>query len=126
VNVLLKLRLRPPDVAPDGEENNDTQLTRWLVSGLLTGGATRGHEKARLRKGIPILVATPGRLLDYLQNTSSFDVNKCRWLVLDEADRLMELGFANTIKGILACTEGSRKLPIQAGKGGGRSIEVRG
>lgn len=124
LDVLLKLRLRPLDAAPD-DETNDTRLTRWLVSGLLTGGATRGHEKARLRKGIPILVATPGRLLDHLQNTSSFGVSKCRWLVLDEADRLMELGFADTIKGILACLDGSRKLALQAVKEG-RSTEVRG
>ena len=124
LEVLLKLRLRPLDAAPD-DETNDTRLTRWLVSGLLTGGATRAHEKARLRKGIPILVATPGRLLDHLQNTSTFDVSKCRWLVLDEADRLMELGFADTIKGILACLDGSRKLALQAVKEG-RSIEVRG
>ena len=125
LEVLLKLRLRPPDAAPDDEENNETRLTRWLVSGLLTGGATRTHEKARLRKGIPILVATPGRLLDHLQNTFSFNVSKCRWLVLDEADRLMELGFADTIKGILACLEGSRKLALEAVKEE-RSMEVLG
>jgi ATP-dependent RNA helicase DDX31/DBP7 len=124
LDVLLKLRLRPLDAAPDDEENNDTRLTRWLVSGLLTGGATRAHEKARLRKGIPILVATPGRLLDHLQNTSSFNVSKCRWLVLDEADRLMELGFADTIKGIFSCLDGSRKLALQAAKAG-RSMDVR-
>jgi ATP-dependent RNA helicase DDX31/DBP7 len=124
LDVLLKLRLRPPDAAPDDEEKNDMRVTRWLVSGLLTGGATRGHEKARLRKGIAILVATPGRLLDHLQNTSSFDVSKCRWLVLDEADRLMELGFADAIKGILACLDGSRKLALQA-VNENRSREVR-
>jgi ATP-dependent RNA helicase DDX31/DBP7 len=124
LDVLLKLRLRPLDAAPDDEENNHMRLTRWLVSGLLTGGATRAHEKARLRKGIPILVATPGRLLDHLQKTSSFNVSKCRWLVLDEADRLMELGFTDTIKGILSCLEGSRKLALQAAKGG-LSMEVR-
>jgi len=125
LDVLLKLRLRPFDVAPDDEANNNTRLTRWLVSGVVTGGATRTHEKARLRRGIPILVATPGRLLDHLQNTSSFDFSKCRWLVLDEADRLMELGFAETIKSILACLEGSRKLALQAVKGE-RSMEVPG
>ncbi|KAH9980735.1 P-loop containing nucleoside triphosphate hydrolase protein [Russula compacta] len=94
------------DAAPDDDENNGARLTRWLVSGLLTGGATRGHEKAHLRKGIPILVATPGRLPDHLQNSSSFDVSKCRWLA------------------ILACMEGSRKLSIQAVKGEW-SMEVR-
>ncbi|KAI0259667.1 P-loop containing nucleoside triphosphate hydrolase protein [Gloeopeniophorella convolvens] len=125
LETLLKLRLRPPDAAPDDEDTNSTRLTRWLVSGLLTGGATRGHEKARLRKGIPVLVATPGRLLDHLQNTSSFNVGKCRWLVLDEADRLMELGFADTIKGILSGLDGRRKLALQAVKEG-RSMEVGG
>ncbi len=39
----------------------------WLVGGLVIGGEHRGHEKARLRKGVAVLVATPGRLLDHLQ-----------------------------------------------------------
>lgn len=39
----------------------------WLVSGILIGGEHRGHEKARLRKGVTILVATPGRLMDHLE-----------------------------------------------------------
>jgi ATP-dependent RNA helicase DDX31/DBP7 len=39
----------------------------WLVAGMLIGGEHRGHEKARLRKGVSLLVATPGRLLDHLQ-----------------------------------------------------------
>jgi ATP-dependent RNA helicase DDX31/DBP7 len=41
----------------------------WLVAGMLIGGEHRGHEKARLRKGVTLLVATPGRLLDHLQVT---------------------------------------------------------
>ncbi|KIY49111.1 DEAD-domain-containing protein [Fistulina hepatica ATCC 64428] len=109
---LLQLRLRPENETPD--QAASTRLTRWLVSGLLTGGATRTHEKARLRKGLPILVATPGRLLDHLQNTTSFNVGKCRWLVLDEADRLMELGFEDTIKGIIQGLDGRRRLAQQA------------
>ncbi|KAF5393391.1 hypothetical protein D9757_000731 [Collybiopsis confluens] len=118
---LLQLRLRAPDES--AEENNASRLTRWLVSGLLIGGGTRTHEKARLRKGLPILVATPGRLLDHLQNTSSFNVAKCRWLVLDEADRLMELGFEETITGILKCLDGHRNLALQAVKDGiGREV----
>ncbi|KAH7913482.1 P-loop containing nucleoside triphosphate hydrolase protein [Hygrophoropsis aurantiaca] len=111
---LLQLRLRPEEDSGDGDEQPSTRYARWLVSGLLSGGATRGHEKARLRKGIPILVSTPGRLLDHLQNTSSFNVGKCRWLVLDEADRLMELGFEDTIKGIVQGLDGRRKLALQA------------
>ncbi|KAJ3811191.1 P-loop containing nucleoside triphosphate hydrolase protein [Lentinula aff. lateritia] len=109
---LLYLRLRATDESAD--DVNTVRLTRWLVSGLLIGGGTRTHEKARLRKGLPILVATPGRLLDHLQNTSTFNVSKCRWLVLDEADRLMELGFEESITGILKCLDGHRKLALQA------------
>ena len=124
LELLLTLRLRPEGVNADGEPETEgapassMRLTRWLVSGVLTGGATRTHEKARLRKGIPILVATPGRLLDHLQNTESFNVGKCRWLVLDEADRLMELGFEETISGILKGLDGRWRLAKQAASEG--------
>ena len=77
-----------------------TRLLRpipWLVAGTVTGGAVKNHEKARLRKGLNILVATPGRLVDHLDNTEVLDVGNVRWLVLDEGDRLMELGFEEDI-----------------------------
>ncbi|CDO75346.1 hypothetical protein BN946_scf184966.g14 [Trametes cinnabarina] len=122
LEALLKLRLRSQD---ESAEDAAPRLTRWLVSGLLTGGENRTHEKARLRKGVPILVSTPGRLLDHLQNTSSFNVGKCRWLVLDEADRLMELGFEETIQGILRGLDGRRKLALQAVEEG-KSLEAGG
>ncbi|WVR04724.1 hypothetical protein IAU60_001735 [Kwoniella sp. DSM 27419] len=97
-------------------EDDDRQFTRWLVPGLLTGGTTRTHEKARLRKGVPILVSTPGRLLDHLQNTSSFQCAKTMFLVLDEADRLMDLGFEETIQGIIKALEGRRRNQLNVEK----------
>lgn len=125
LETLLKMRLRPEnEAADDAESGSSARMTRWLVSGLLTGGATRSHEKARLRKGVPILVSTPGRLLDHLQNTSSFNVGKCRWLILDEADRLMELGFEETITGILDGLDGRRRLAMHASEQG-KGMEVR-
>lgn len=123
LEALLSLRLRPQE--ENADECGSQRLTRWLVSGLLIGGENRTHEKSRLRKGLPILVSTPGRLLDHLQNTSSFNVGKCRWLVLDEADRLMDLGFEESIKGILQALEGRRRLAIQAIEEG-KSSEVGG
>lgn len=81
-----------------------TRLLRpmpWLVAGTVTGGAVKNHEKARLRKGLNILVATPGRLVDHLENTKVLDIGNVRWLVLDEGDRLMELGFEEDIKSIV-------------------------
>ncbi|OBA23718.1 DEAD-domain-containing protein [Metschnikowia bicuspidata var. bicuspidata NRRL YB-4993] len=68
-----------------------------IVPGIVVGGEKKKSEKARLRKGVNVLVATPGRLADHLQNTASLDVSQVRWLVLDEGDRLVELGFQETI-----------------------------
>lgn len=73
----------------------------WLVPGAVTGGESRDREKARLRKGITVLVATPGRLLDHLQKTQAFKTEALRWLVLDEADRLLDLGFERDLNAIL-------------------------
>lgn len=66
---------------------------QWIVVGHLCGGENRNTEKSRLRKGTHILIATPGRLLDHLLHTSSFKTDNVRCLVLDEADRLLDMGF---------------------------------
>ncbi|XP_015579521.1 DEAD-box ATP-dependent RNA helicase 17 isoform X2 [Ricinus communis] len=87
----------------------------WIVPGYIMGGESRSKEKARLRKGISILVATPGRLLDHLKNTSSFSHTNLRWIIFDEADRILELGFGKEIEDILDLL-GSR-LTRSVGKG---------
>ncbi|KEQ59649.1 ATP-dependent RNA helicase dbp7 [Aureobasidium melanogenum CBS 110374] len=74
----------------------------WIVAGTVIGGEKKQSEKARLRKGLNILVATPGRLVDHLEHTERLDVSNVRWLVLDEGDRLMELGFENDIQKIVS------------------------
>jgi ATP-dependent RNA helicase DDX31/DBP7 len=73
----------------------------WIVGTTVIGGESKQSEKARLRKGVNILIATPGRLADHLDNTEVLNVSTVRWLVLDEGDRLMELGFEDEIKGIV-------------------------
>ncbi|XP_061134315.1 probable ATP-dependent RNA helicase DDX31 isoform X1 [Syngnathus typhle] len=73
----------------------------WIVPGALMGGEKRKSEKARLRKGINILVATPGRLVDHIQHTASIAFGAVRWLVLDEADRTLDLGFEKDLSIIL-------------------------
>ncbi|KAG4088216.1 P-loop containing nucleoside triphosphate hydrolase protein [Neocallimastix lanati (nom. inval.)] len=87
----------------DENEDSDRQIKykHWITPGIIAGGDKKKSEKARLRKGVNILVSTPGRLLDHLQNTNSFDISQLRWVVLDEADRLLELGFEETIKSII-------------------------
>lgn len=74
-----------------------TQGCVYIVGGLITGGEKRKSEKARLRKGVTVLVSTPGRLLDHLKTTESFSLTKLRWIVLDEADRLLDMGTSLSI-----------------------------
>ena len=73
-----------------------------------TGGESRSSEKARLRKGVALLVATPGRLLDHLENTAAFETRRVSWLVLDEADRLLDLGFEAKVAQIVGILESRR------------------
>ncbi|KAL9040966.1 MAG: hypothetical protein Q9214_004279, partial [Letrouitia sp. 1 TL-2023] len=84
------------------------RCANWIVAGTVIGGEKKKSEKARLRKGVNILVATPGRLVDHLKNTEAMDVGMVRWLVLDEGDRLMELGFEEDIKTIVGRLEKSK------------------
>ena len=77
-------------------------LPPYLVCGTVIGGEKKKSEKARLRKGLNVLIATPGRLADHLDHTEALDVSRVRWLVLDEGDRLMELGFEEEIKKIVS------------------------
>lgn len=73
----------------------------WLVCTTVIGGESKKSEKARIRKGVNILLATPGRLTDHLDNTKVLDVGTVRWLVLDEGDRMMEMGFEEDIRTIV-------------------------
>lgn len=73
----------------------------WIVVGSVVGGESKKREKARLRKGTNVLVATPGRLLDHMRNTQSFLYGFCEFLVLDEADRLLDLGFEGELKELI-------------------------
>lgn len=73
----------------------------WLVPGYLSGGEKRKTEKARLRNGITILISTPGRLCDHLMHTESLKLDKVEVFVLDEADRLLELGYENDVKKVV-------------------------
>ncbi|ORY47060.1 DEAD-domain-containing protein [Rhizoclosmatium globosum] len=81
----------------------------WIVPGLVVGGDKKKSEKARLRKGCTILVSTPGRLIDHLKTTQSFELGNLRWLVLDEADRFLELGFEETLRELLSIIDAKRK-----------------
>ena len=72
-----------------------------IHAGLVIGGANRRTEAEKLVKGVNLLVATPGRLLDHLQNTSGFVYRNLACLVIDEADRILEIGFEEEMRQII-------------------------
>lgn len=80
----------------------------YLVPGAIIGGEKKKAEKARLRKGLSLLIATPGRLADHLVNTQAFQYAQLQFLVLDEADRLLDMGFEKQIKQILSIIDRTR------------------
>jgi len=80
--------------------------------GLVMGGANRRTEAERLEKGVNILVATPGRLLDHLQNTKGFLTRNLQVLVIDEADRLLEEGFEEEMHAIVRLLPKERQTAL--------------
>lgn len=90
----------------------------WMVGGAVMGGEKKKSEKNRLRKGVTVLVATPGRLLDHMQNTAAFTLCP-QWIVLDEADRLLDLGFEKDVSHIISelrkrCPERCQSVLVSA------------
>lgn len=69
--------------------------------GIVIGGANRRQEAEKLAKGVNLLIATPGRLLDHLQNTQGFVFRNLRALIIDEADRILEIGFEEEMRQII-------------------------
>ena len=77
-----------------------------LTMALLIGGVSMGDQLAALEKGVDVLIATPGRLMD-LFGRGKIMLNQCSLLVIDEADRMLDMGFIPDIEEI--CT----KLPAE-------------
>jgi len=77
-----------------------------ITSTLAIGGVPMGKQVRELMNGVDVLVATPGRLLD-LVNSNGLRLNRVEFLVLDEADRMLDMGFIHDIRRIVG------KLPAQ-------------
>ena len=67
------------------------------------GGFDMGIQRTKLRHKVHILVATPGRLIDFLWNTDIIDLRQVRTVVLDEADEMLKMGFIEDVDFILSC-----------------------
>ncbi|KAM0465856.1 hypothetical protein ACHAPV_000801 [Trichoderma viride] len=85
------------------EQMNGVAALLRLKCVCLYGGASKDDQRALLQRGADIIVATPGRLKDFMSD-GTVDLSGCRFAVLDEADRMLDKGFEEDIKLILgAC-----------------------
>jgi ATP-dependent RNA helicase DDX18/HAS1 len=79
------------------------------------GGADRKAQAAKLEKGINLLIATPGRLLDHLLTTPNFQVENLQMLIIDELDRTLELGFDKELREIIEKLPANRQSLLFCG-----------
>jgi ATP-dependent RNA helicase RhlE len=79
-----------------------------LRSTMVCGGVSMGNQVRALRQGVDILVATPGRLLDHVQQRT-VNLSQVEILVLDEADRMLDMGFIHDIRRILTLLPAKRQ-----------------
>lgn len=75
---------------------------------VIFGGVSQWNQVNALRRGVDILIATPGRLLDLI-NQNIVKLNDIKLLVLDEADRMLDMGFVNDVKKIIAKTPSQKQ-----------------
>ncbi|CAL1352217.1 unnamed protein product [Linum trigynum] len=80
--------------------------------GLVIGGASMQAEAERIVKGVNLLVATPGRLLDHLKNTKGFIYKNLKCLTIDEADRILEANFAEDREKIIKLLPKTRRTAL--------------
>ena len=85
----------------------------WIVPTVICGGQKRKSEKSRLRKGANITISTPDRFLDHALHTTSLSLEHVQILVLDEADRLLDMGFDQQLQDILTLLKKQATQSIQ-------------
>jgi ATP-dependent RNA helicase RhlE len=79
-----------------------------LTTALVLGGVSRSSQVTKLARGVDILIATPGRLKDLLDDRK-IRLDGARWVVLDEADRMLDMGFIRDVRHIMAATSKRRQ-----------------
>lgn len=75
------------------------------------GGQAYGQQLSALRRGVDIVVGTPGRIMDHLKR-GSLDLTQIKYLVLDEADEMLKMGFAEDVETILADTPTTKQVAL--------------
>jgi len=83
--------------------------TSQLKNTCCYGGAPKREQAAKLRQGVDILIATPGRLIDFIQSQTT-NMRRVTYLVMDEADRMLDMGFKPQIQQIVAQIRPDRQV----------------
>ena len=82
-----------------------------ISTALVLGGVSRGSQVKKMQAGVDILIATPGRLTDLVRE-GEVKLNETRWLVLDEADRMLDMGFINDVRRLSKATHPERQTAL--------------
>jgi len=82
-----------------------------ISTALVLGGVSRNSQVRRLAPGVDILIATPGRLTDLVRE-GDVKLGETRWLVLDEADRMLDMGFIHDVKRLAGATHRDRQTAL--------------
>lgn len=93
----------------------------FVQAAMIIGGEGFKEQAALMRKVPDILVATPGRLLEHIQ-AGSIPVGEVRWLILDEADRMLDMGFAEDMQAIIAACVNRKQTLLFSATTGGRAL----
>ncbi len=87
---------------------HELDAKRKVRAVTIVGGASFNRQNLELRKGVEVVIATPGRLMDHIENRT-VDLSRVEVLVLDEADRMLDMGFLPVIRQIIALLPGERQ-----------------
>lgn len=79
---------------------NEFGSSSYVRNTCIFGGAPKGPQARDLERGVEIVIATPGRLIDFLEKGTT-NLQRCTYLVLDEADRMLDMGFEPQIRKII-------------------------
>jgi len=104
------LILTPTRELADQVSASVSQYNKYLPlrSTVVFGGMSMEPQKEALRRGVEVLVATPGRLLDHIEQKTVM-LNRVEMLILDEADRMLDMGFIQDIRRIMSLLPASRQ-----------------
>ena len=84
----------------DREIKDFSRTSRDVRTAIVVGGTNISEQRGELRSGVEIVIATPGRFIDHLQQNNT-SLNRVSYVVLDEADRMLDMGFEPQIRDIM-------------------------